>query len=72
MPVPRAGDWGGRAEPRKATPMLSAYKGAGTEGLRRNPWVAVGKGFLSCTEQDLVVREIRSSDMSGKDNFAVS
>lgn len=72
MPVPRAGGWGGRAESRKVSPTLSAYKGAGGERPRRNPWIAVGKGFFSCTEQDVILHEIRSPDMSGKDNFALS
>lgn len=54
------------------SPVLSAYKATGGGGLRRNPWVAVGKGFLSGTEQDLILHEIRTPDRTGKCNFALS
>lgn len=34
--------------------------------------MVVGKGFLSCTEQDSISCDIKSPDMSGKDNFALN
>lgn len=34
--------------------------------------MAVGKGFLSCTEQELILHEIGNPDTSGKDSFALS
>lgn len=62
--------WEGRV--REGESRARCIQRAGGEGRRRNSLVAVGKGFLSCTEQDLILHEIRSPDVSGKGSFALS
>lgn len=63
-------EWEGRAKEGESP--VWCIPRAGGEGPRRNSLVAMGKGFLGCTEQDLILHEIRSPDVSGKGSFALS